>query len=112
MGALDELCATLSERNALERIYVEMELDTSWCGEKIVEDRWIRAANTFKHPRSSFPLLERFNIDITIDRTQRILYSQVQSNFMSGEQLAEKLLKVPFDTVELPYEFTFSARSL
>ena len=112
MGTLDELRAALSKKNLLKFVSVEMELDTLWCDAKIVQDRWIRAANTFKHPRSSFPLLERFSIDVMTPRTRISAYQTQRYNFMSGKQLAEELLKIPFDTLEFPYEFTFSARSL
>lgn len=101
----------LSGRNVIETVRVEITLDESWLEGRIVQESWLGAAATFKD-KESFPYLKEFTLEVIapIDSNLRNPpQGSDEGHRVSGERLAEDLLKVPFDTLDLPYKFDFSA---
>jgi len=100
-----------STRNILKNVYIKVDLDESWWDGEIVKESWLAGATTFMDP-GSFPHLQEVTLDVTVINMVFTPEEVEEYRILSGEQLVQDLLKIPFQTLDLPYKFSFKVQTI
>jgi len=82
-----------------------MTLEDDWRSGRIVPSNWFRAVTSFSDLQS-FPCLKEVTIDVTVRRQ----WTSAGERLLSDERLVKDLSNLPFDSLDLHFKLTLSAR--